>query len=166
MKSALEDYDLDLKVAELKINGFTTFEGLIPPEKIDRIREAFLWRLNRLKAREEGEFNPEERGEVRTGKGRLQFVNRYTLHVPWEPPFSDPDVYENPVLLAFLERYWGADDFHITCYHSNNPYPGSKFPSVVRYVDDRNVSGRTRKAVGPRQGTADPQPDYDVLTFI
>ena len=127
MTPAPEYYDLDLKVAELKINGFTAFEDLIPPEKIDRIREAFLPRLNRLRDREKGGIHPEERGEVSTGKGRQQFINRFTMHVPWETPFSDPDIYENPVVLAFLERNWGADDFHITCYHSNNPYPGSEF---------------------------------------
>lgn len=35
-------YDLDLKLAELRINGYVLFEDLIPVEKIDRIREAFL----------------------------------------------------------------------------------------------------------------------------
>ena len=127
MTTAPGDFDLDLKVAELKISGFTAFEGLVAPEKIDRVREAFMPRLDRLKARESHEIHPKERGEVRTGKGRQQFVNRYTMHVPWEPPFSDPEIYENPVVLAFLERYWGTDDFHVTCYHSNNPYPGSEY---------------------------------------
>ncbi len=127
MTPAPEDYDLDLKIAELKINGFTAFEDLIPPEKIDRIHAAFKPKLDRLRDREKDGIHPVERGEVRAGKGRQQFVNRYTMHVPWEPPFADPDIYENPVVLSFLERYWGADDFHITCYHSNNPYPGSEF---------------------------------------
>ena len=54
-------------------------------------------------------------------------VNRYTVYVPWEQPFADPEIYENPVVLDFLDRYWGTDDYRITCYHSNNPYPGSKF---------------------------------------
>lgn len=37
MSSTPTDYDLDLKVAELKITGFTTFENLIAPETIDRM---------------------------------------------------------------------------------------------------------------------------------
>ena len=40
--TAQPEYDLDLKLAELKINGYVTFEDLIPVETIDRIREAFL----------------------------------------------------------------------------------------------------------------------------
>lgn len=119
-------YDMDLKLAELKINGFVTFEDLIPVEKIDRIREAFMPMLERLRARET-EIYPKERGDMKTGLGRQQFINRYTLHVPWIQPFADPDIYENPVLLKFLEQYWETDAFEISCYHSNNPYPGSEF---------------------------------------
>ena len=47
--SAQPDYDLDLKLAELKINGYVTFEDLIPVETIDRIREAFLPLLEEVK---------------------------------------------------------------------------------------------------------------------
>ena len=47
--TALPEYDLDLKLAELKINGYVTFEGLIPVETIDRIREAFLPLLEEVK---------------------------------------------------------------------------------------------------------------------
>lgn len=57
----------------------------------------------------------------------LQIVNRYTMYVPWEQPFAASQIFENPVLLAFLDRYWGTSDYHITCYHSNNPYPGSEY---------------------------------------
>ena len=32
--TAQPDYDIDLKLAELKINGYVTFEDLIPVEKI------------------------------------------------------------------------------------------------------------------------------------
>ena len=34
------------------------------------------------------------------------------------------------VLLDFLELYWGADTFLITCMHSNTPYPGSAAASA------------------------------------
>ena len=40
-------YDLDLKLAELRINGYALFEDLLPVEKIDQIREAFLPFLER-----------------------------------------------------------------------------------------------------------------------
>jgi ectoine hydroxylase-related dioxygenase (phytanoyl-CoA dioxygenase family) len=124
MASIQPTYDLDLKVAELRINGYVVFEDLIPVATIDRMREAFIPLLETIRGRET-ELSSVERGHPRTGKGRLQHPNRYTLTLPWVPPFADSAVYEHPVLLAFLERYWNTDDFKITCYHSNNPYPGS-----------------------------------------
>ena len=126
MSASYSEADLDLKVAELKINGYATFEALIPTDKIDQIRAAFMPMLEQLRARETA-VQPTERGELKSGRGRQQFVNRYTMHVPWQLPFADPAIYEHPVLLSFFERYWGTDDFQLTCYHSNNPYPGSEY---------------------------------------
>ena len=72
------DYDLDLKLAELKINGYVTFEDLIPVETIDRIREAFLPLLEKVKTHSNTEG---EEVEVRAHtddrlvvEGRLQIV--------------------------------------------------------------------------------------------
>ncbi|MBI1927836.1 phytanoyl-CoA dioxygenase family protein [Candidatus Poribacteria bacterium] len=126
MTSTVSRYDLELKLAELKINGFVVFEDLIPVETIDRMYAAFLPLLENVRQRER-DFSPVERGDIRTGQGRLQHPNRYTLNVPWMPPFAHPEVYENPVILEFLTQYWGTDNFDITCYHSNTPYPGSQY---------------------------------------
>jgi ectoine hydroxylase-related dioxygenase (phytanoyl-CoA dioxygenase family) len=123
MPSTETTYDVALKVAEFKINGYTLFENLIPPEKVDRIREAFMPLLEEVRRR----GDPVQRGDVRTGLGRLQNVNRYTVEVPWQSPFSDPEIYEHPALLEFLDRYWGTTDYQITLYSSNNPYPGSEY---------------------------------------
>jgi hypothetical protein len=138
MTTTASTYDLDLKLAELKINGFVTFAGLIPGEKIDRIRAAFLPLLEKVKA----ESTPESSNIKIHGhsdkrlvvEGRLQVVNRYTMYIPWEPPFADPEIYENPLLLEFLDHYWGTQDYHITCYHSNNPYPGSEYQQWHRDI--------------------------------
>lgn len=126
MTSTLEKYDMDLKRAELKINGFVVFEDLISVETIDEMYAAFLPLLENVRQRER-EFSPVERGDIRTGQGRLQEENRYTLNVPWTPPFASPEIHENPVILEFLKQYWGSEDFYITCYHSNTPYPGSQY---------------------------------------
>ena len=123
MQNTQPKYDLDLKLAELKINGYVMFEDFIPGEKVDRIREAFMPLLEEVRRRSDAA----EAGDRRKGEGRLQNVNRYTVEVPWEPPFSDPDIYANPVLLEFLDRYWGDSDYLITLYSSNNPYPGSDY---------------------------------------
>ena len=47
--------DLDLKLAEFKINGFCIFEDLMRVEKIDRIREAFTALLEAVRARDDPE---------------------------------------------------------------------------------------------------------------
>jgi ectoine hydroxylase-related dioxygenase (phytanoyl-CoA dioxygenase family) len=123
MASTLAKHDLDLKLAELKINGYTMFEDLVSAEKIDRVHDAFMPLLDAVKDRED----PIESGDRRKGEGRLQNVNRYTVEVPWQLPFADPEIYENPVILEILERYWGTSDFVMVLYSSNNPYPGSEY---------------------------------------
>ena len=88
-------YDLDLKLAELRINGYVLFEDLIPVEKIDRIREAFLPYLEQVRAHGEPENGVMLHGrsdDRLVFEGRLQMVNRYTLYVPWEQPFADPEI--------------------------------------------------------------------------
>ena len=85
--TALPDYDLDLKLAELKINGYVTFEDLIPVETVDRIREAFLPLLDEVKAHSTPGEDVKVRGHTDDRlvvEGRLQVVNRYTMYVPWE----------------------------------------------------------------------------------
>ena len=155
-------YDLDLKLAELRINGYVLFEDLIPVGKIDRIREAFLPYLEQV--RKHGE---PENGVMLHGRsddrlvfeGRLQVVNRYTLYVPWEQPFADPEIYENPVLLDFLDRYWGTEDYRITCYHSNNPYPGSEYQRWHRDAGISKLAPHVGLEVCPHFGVKFPLVD-------
>ena len=120
------DVDFELKIAEFKINGYAVFEDMIPHETIDRIRAAFLPLLESVQNRE-SEVTNVESGDVRTGKGRLQTTNRYTVTIPWAAPFNDPAIYEHPVILEFLDRYWQPENYLITCYHSNTPCSGSAF---------------------------------------
>ena len=123
---ACEDIDFDLAVAEFRIKGFVVLEDVLSVDTVDRIREAFLPMLAHVKERETG-FAEKEWGDLRTGFGRQQVISRYTLTIPWVLPFADPEVYENPAILEFLQCLWGTDDFHIKCFHSNSPYPGSQF---------------------------------------
>ena len=118
------EYDLQIKIAEFKINGFTLFEDLVAPGKIDELCAAFMPLLEHVRSRET-EIGAAEVGDLRTGQGRMQLPSRYTLNWPLDPPFLDPEIYANPVILGFLESYWETDDFQITCLHSNNPWPGS-----------------------------------------
>ena len=106
-------YDIRQKLAEFKINGYVIFEDLLPAEKVDKLQAAFLPLLENVRAMTLGhptpgpQFEPRVVGDRPTGQGRLLNVNRYNVEVPWQSPFSDPEVYQNPVLLEFLDCYWG-----------------------------------------------------------
>ena len=142
------EYDLQLKLAEFKINGFTLFEDLVAPAKIDELCAAFLPLLEHVQARET-EIGTAEVGDLRTGKGRMQLPSRYTLNWPLDPPFLDPEIYANPVVLGFLESYWETDDFQITCLHSNNPWPGSTLQAELEQLDARGSPGASTCAAAP-----------------
>ena len=163
------DVDFDLKLAEFKINGYTVFEDMIPGEKIDRIREAFLPLLAHIQERET-EVSNVELGDPRIGQGRLQTTNRYTLTIPWVEPFADPDIYEHPVILEFLDRCWRPDSYVITCYHSNTPCEGSAFQhwhrdtGIAREIP--HVGLETVPVVGvkfPLVGTSEENGSFEVL---
>ena len=105
--STSREIDFDLKLAEYRINGYVVFEGMLPLETVDRLYAAFLPLLEHVRQRDT-EVSRVERGAVRTGQGRLQTTNRYTLTIPWTAPFADPEIYEHPVMLEFIERYWAT----------------------------------------------------------
>ena len=66
--TTLDSIDLDLRIAEFKINGYVVLEDMLHEETIDRVREAFLPLLQHVKERETEESGHEV-GDVRTGKG-------------------------------------------------------------------------------------------------
>lgn len=127
MPLTIADVDFDLKLAEFKINGYTVFEDMIPVKTIDRIRTAFLPLLADVQQRETEIHDKGEQGDVRTGQGRQQTTNRYTLTLPFVAPFADPSLYEHPIILEFLDRLWRPDSYILTCYHSNTPCQHSTF---------------------------------------
>ncbi len=131
MPLTCEDVDFDLKIAEFKINGYTVFEDVIPHDIIDNIRDAYMPLLKNVMQRET-QIGSVEHGDVRTGLGKQQRKNRFTVTIPWVKPFAEPAIYEHPVILEFLERYWQSPDFRIQCYHSNTPCPGTEFQAWHR----------------------------------
>ena len=93
---------------QFKVNGFVVFDNILSTERVDAMHAAFSTLLDNLRERdgdtklvedERGVLVPEpavadlgEHGDIRTGNGRLQQVNRYTCNVPWVQPFADPEV--------------------------------------------------------------------------
>ena len=96
----MPEYDVDQLLEEWRINGFVVFESLIPEETVDKIREAWV-PLREAGVREEG---PEP----------VRGTGRYNVRVQFHRPFVDPDIFEHPYLVAFLEGALGEDYADLT----------------------------------------------------
>ena len=110
-------YDIDQKMQEWRINGFVVFEDLIPHEKIDRIREAWI---------------PVRDEDIeRQGDYPFRGFRRYNVRVPFTRPFVDPEIFEHPALVAFLDRAMGPD-YVWSHFDSNIPLPGTDYQTWHR----------------------------------
>src|SRR5262245_40997541 len=98
---------------EIRMNGYVVLENMIPLEKIPPMLERFDALLEEKRAAE-----PSNRG-----------VNRFQMHLPFEMPFADPILYENPTVLAILENLFGSDMI-CTYFASDTPFPGSDYQKV------------------------------------
>ena len=112
-----DPYDIDRQLQEWRVNGFVVFEDLISHEKLDRMLEA--WSPIRDRDIEaQGEFPP---------RGRF----RYNVRVPFRRPFVDPDIFEHPDLVLFLEHVLGSD-YVWSHFDSNIPLPGTDYQTWHR----------------------------------
>lgn len=106
------EYDIERHIIEFRINGFTVFEHLIDEQKIDTIVKAWT-PVRDADIKVQGEFP--DRG-----------WGRYNVRVPFERPFVDPDIFEHPAVVTFLERVLG-DDYAWSHFDSNIPLPGTDY---------------------------------------
>ena len=120
--------DIDQLVDELQINGFVVFDDLIPVDTIDRIYA----RCRPMMDRVESWNSTTLKGEGSTGQGRVTQKQRFKIYPPFEMPFCDPVITENPLVLELLERVWGTDDIEIRDYSSNCPAPGTEYQNWHR----------------------------------
>src|SRR6476469_8195868 len=93
---------------EIRMNGYVLLDNMIPPEKVDAMRDAFDPLLQAKR-----DADPPNRG-----------VNRFQMHLPFEMPFADPILYANPTVLAIIENLFGKDSI-LTYFASDTPFPGS-----------------------------------------
>ena len=105
--------DIQALADEIRMNGYVILEQMIPKEKVARMLERFDLLLEAKRAAE-----PSNRG-----------VNRFQMHLPFEMPFADPILYENPTVLAILENLFGKDII-LTYFASDTPFPGSAYQKV------------------------------------
>ena len=93
--SVATQYNCDQLIEEFKINGFIILEDFISDDKLDRIYEAWI----PIRDREiERQGNDPNRGP-----------NRYSVILPLEAPFVDPDIFEHPTLVKLFENVLGED---------------------------------------------------------
>ena len=102
-------YNIEQKLQEWRINGFTVFEDLIPIATIDRIREAWL--------------PVRDAGVREQGDTPARGTRRYNVRVPFRRPFVDPTIFEHPPLVDFIGRVLG-NDYIWSHFDSNVPMPG------------------------------------------
>ncbi len=104
---------LELAVAQVRNNGYVLFERVLAPELIAQMRQSFTTLL--------------EAHVQRTDPNRG--ANRYQMHVPLAPPFSDERIVASPFVLPIVEALVGAD---CICHYlaSDTPLPGSDYQPV------------------------------------
>ena len=115
--------DLDQLVNEFLINGFVVFEELIPLELIDAIYSRCRPMMDRIEAWNSTRL----KGDRASGQGRVTQKQRFKIYPPFDGPFCDPTITENPLVMEFLERLWDSDDIELNSYSSNCPAPGTDF---------------------------------------
>lgn len=120
--------NLDQLVNEFLINGFVVLEDVIPLELIDQMHANIKPMMDRIEAWNDMQL----RGDRATGQGRVTQKQRFKIYPPFNGPFCDPALTENPLVLKLLERLWDTDDFHIESYSSNCPAPGAQFQNWHR----------------------------------
>lgn len=109
----LDEGPLQFLAERIRMDGYAVLEDAIPLALIERMRQRFDQLL-----------------EVRIqADGPNRGANRYQMFLPWEPPFADPVVYENPRVMPILERVMGPD-LIMTYLASDTPMPGSGYQRV------------------------------------
>ena len=99
-------YQIDELVRDFRVNGFVVIENFIPHVKLDRVLQS--WEPVR-------DADIAKQGEY-PSRGRF----RYNVRVPFHEPFVDPDIFEHPALVAFLDAELG-EDYVFTHFDSNIP---------------------------------------------
>ncbi|MBW3621957.1 MAG: phytanoyl-CoA dioxygenase family protein [Armatimonadetes bacterium] len=131
MQALLQDADaLQFHADQVRVNGYTVLPNALPVEFIARMRDRFDQLLEAYRAAQ-----PTNRG-----------ANRYQMYLPFEPPFSDPILYEHPAALAIIERVLGPDLLW-SYLASDTPLPGSDYQNV--HSDTRLLFPETNFSAPP-----------------
>jgi len=104
---------IQLMADQVRVDGYTLLEDGLPRDRVEAMRVRFEELLAEKAARE-----PFNRG-----------ANRRQMYLPWEPPFTDPLLYENEEALAVVEAVIGPDPA-LVYFASDTALPGSDYQKV------------------------------------
>ena len=107
----------DRYVEELERDGVCVLRGLLDPALMEVWARAFA-AVFEDRSRRPGGLAPREQA-------------RYYLTLPWEPPFSNPDVFAHPAILAVLERVLESK-FVMVQLGADTPLYGSQYQPIHR----------------------------------
>ena len=119
---ALEERRLAETFRTFRDAGFVVLEGLLDPAWVADVRTAYD---RALKAHMESVGGLAGVQQTPTEKNHLSF------YPPLVPPFSDPRIVANPIVVQVMEALLGRD-LQCTYYHSNTSYPGSGTQNIHR----------------------------------
>ncbi len=117
MKRRYSDEHIDNFVNEALRDGFCVLRNHFPREKIIEWRNACLPLLQKQVELEGG----------KTSRGS----NRYYVTFPFSMPFADPGIYEDPDILAIVEKLAGKN-FVMCQLASDTPLLGSEYQEIHR----------------------------------
>lgn len=98
---------------QVRVSGYCVLPELLPADVVAAMRARFEALLAEKAASE-----PTNRG-----------AQRYQMYLPFAPPFADPRLYENDLVLAVCERVMGPD-LALSYFASDTPLPGSDYQRV------------------------------------
>lgn len=117
MERRYSEPEISILVAEALRDGFCVLKEHFSREKVMEWRNACLPLLNRQIELEGG----------KTSRG----ASRYYVTFPFEMPFSDPAFYEDPDIIAIVEKLAGKD-FVMCQLASDTPVLGSDYQAIHR----------------------------------
>jgi ectoine hydroxylase-related dioxygenase (phytanoyl-CoA dioxygenase family) len=133
-EQTISSEQLDKYAQQVREDSLCVIPGLFNPAKIDRWNEVFLPLLYRHIEREGHRLN---RGP-----------NRYYVTLPFVPPFADPAIFENDVILGVVGRLVGQDG--VMCQlATDTPLQGSEYQEIHR--DTQLLFPETGKETPPYQ---------------
>ena len=111
----MTDAELDGYCNEILTDGFCVLRQVLLRDVIDNCARAFETILEA------------HCDEIRTNPNRGP--NRHFIKLPFRAPFADAAIYENPSVLAIVDRLLG-EDVTVGSYATDTPLPGSVYQEL------------------------------------